>query len=296
MTNHDGPSINLQSVRSKAKAHGLNTDDVYRSIAYNQLLARLEAMSVDFILKGGQALHVRGATSRTTKDIDIRGDVSDAHAAVVALIEAAELALGDGLTFTAKAEPKMLAGQQTGGYAGLHIGFVVTVGAQHMAHISVDVVAGREPTGQVELARFPLPFDIPGFPSASVAVYPVEDHLADKVSATMSTFGNDGESSRVRDLYDICAIARTAAIDASTLRQALEEERLRRELPAYDQLEIPPQWATRWPRLHREFGSESHVPAAFVEAVALAKALIDPVLTGAVTGGTWAKGRDSWMV
>ena len=288
-------AINRQSVQDRAKRHGLKPDEVFRAIAYHQLVQRLEhSYPGVFMLKGGQALHVRAASDRSTKDIDLRGSVPDAWEAVNAIIEAASVDLGDGLEFTVKARPTRLGARMTGNDHGFNVKLSVDVEFRHWASLSVDVVTGREPTGTVAVSPFPLPFDIPGLSPASVAIFPVEDHLSDKVWATVSTYGTDGASTRFRDLYDICAIARTTAVDAADLRTAIEEERLRRAAPQLNGLEVPPEWASRWPDVHRAYGSEAHVPDDFIATVELARSLIDPVLSGAVRGGTWDSDRSTW--
>lgn len=288
-------AINRQSVQDRAKRHGLKPDVVFRTIAYHQLVQRLEHLYPGvFMLKGGQALHVRAATDRTTKDIDLRGSVTDAWEAVSAMIEAASVDLGDGLEFKVKARPTRLGAQMTGNDHGFNVKLSVDVEFRHLASLSVDVVTGREPTGTVAVAQFPLPFDIPGLAPASVAVYPVEDHLSDKVWATVSTYGTDGASTRFRDLYDICAIARTTDVDAANLRTAIEEERLRRAATELTHLEVPPEWESRWLDVHRAYGSEAHVPDDFVAAVELARSLIDPVLSGTVSQGAWDSALGVW--
>src|SRR5690606_26115333 len=105
-------------------------------------------------------------------DIDIRGSGVDAQVAVRAVEAAAKLDLADGLEFTAQDQPTQLAGLQTGGYMGFKVRFTVTLGGQHFAYLSVDVVVGREPSGHVQRALYPLPFDIPGIGGAAITVYP----------------------------------------------------------------------------------------------------------------------------
>ena len=186
---HPAP-LNRQSVRDRAKRHGLNPADVFKTIAYNQLLQRLaQAGAGDIVLKGGQALHVRGASSRTTRDMDLRGDAQDARITTDAVLNAAATDLGDGLFFTVKNDPKELRIQGTGGNSGFNLGFMVRLGGQYWAELSVDIATGREPSGTVAVSPFPLPFDIPGLSPASVAIFPVEDHLSDKVWATPPTCG-----------------------------------------------------------------------------------------------------------
>ncbi len=68
----------------------------------------------------------------------------------------------------------------------------------------------------------PEPYDdpvleLPGLATPPIRLYPVVDHIADKLCATQATYGtnNDLPSSRVRDLVDLVVFARSQDVDAA---------------------------------------------------------------------------------
>lgn len=72
--------------------------------------------------------------------------------------------------------------------------------------------------------------DLRGISAAPIRLYPVVDHIADKVCATQATYGDDGTrpSSRVRDLV---VFGRTQDVDGDELIVAMRAEWAHRSLP-----------------------------------------------------------------
>jgi hypothetical protein len=121
--------------------------------------------------------------------------------------------------------------------------------------------------------------------------FPVADHLADKLAATVSTFradGGDAPSSRVKDLVDIAIIASTQEVSADALRAAVSTGLAWRGLAAPEQFLVPDGESRRkrYPTVAAD--APGDVPA-FDEAVALAARLFNPVLSETATG-VWEPG------
>ncbi len=286
--------LDRQEILNQAKAQGVDGTRALLDAAVHQLLQRVaRTHSAMFMLKGGQALAARGITTRKTHDLDVRGDARSSREAAEALDQAAAFDLGDGLTFTTSGEPRVLRASETGGYVGLTVKFDVTISATFMAKLKIDVVVTREPTGHVTTVAKPPPFEAAGASPVGVAVFPIEDHIADKVCAVMASYGS-GQSSRPRDLYDLCAIAAAARVNAAHLAEALALEQLRRKLVPASYLEPVDSWRSDWASLHRGFGNESSVPADFDSAVTSTREFVDPVMSGAVEAGTWDPSTRAW--
>ena len=292
----DAPLLTKQAILARAKNAGVPGDTLLKLLARHQLLARIEAANPgNFMLKGGHALVARGVTHRATRDIDVRADAKSAKAAAAALIRAAHTNIGDGIMFEPDGEPARLVAADTGGYSGMAVRLAATLGGDFMANVKVDVVTAREPIGRPERIDVPPPAAFDGLASLSLYVYPVEDHIADKLCATHQSYGADRTAStRVHDLYDLCAIAASSIADAATLLSAIRAEEDRRGLTPAAHLDIPREWSGRWRTIRTSAAAERHIPAGYREAVAQAKRLIDPILSGEVTAGTWDPALQAW--
>ncbi len=165
---------------------------------------------------------------------------------------------------------------------------------ERIASVSIDLVTGREPSGRVARLPRPMALNLPGITEAHIDTYPVEDHIADKVWATMTLYG-DRPSSRPRDLYDLVAFALRSEPEALALGVALEEERVRRGLAATASFNVPPDWQAGWRALLTTYPDQDF-PTEFGDALGLVRLLLEPVLTGEVTRGRWDPAAASWAV
>ena len=99
-------------------------------------------------------------------------------------------------------------------------------------------------------------------------------------------------SSRIKDLVDIALIATTQEISGTALRVAVLAGTAHRNLTLPDSFAVPDEavWRRGYPQ------SAADVPGptpTFDEAVALARALLNPVLKGPVSG-SWDPVAGSW--
>lgn len=291
----DSPGVpSKQSILARAKNAGIKGDAALRDVAFNQLLARIDTQAPGmFMLKGAQALRVRRVSSRSTQDLDLRSDAATLTQAVDALRGAMDLDLRDGMLFQVSRLPAPLGRDHTGGSIGVTIGVEAVLQGEFVASIRIDLVTGRQPSGSVARLARPMLLHIPGVVEARIDTYPVEDHIADKVWATMTEFGGR-PSSRTRDLYDLCAFAVRSEPEAPALGSALELERVRRGLPATSRFDVPRGWPAGWKSLLTTY-PDPGLPTDSGEATALVRALVEPVLAGAVTHGRWDPTLAAWV-
>lgn len=262
----------------------------------NLVIARLfAAQENQWVLKGGSALVWRDPSARTTRDIDVfNSSTRDIQVAVETFKQALNSISTPPEDVTMHCElvsieePK---GSKRRG-AKLQVHLMSKTGQELKPPVSIDLVIGCQITGEIkeensEMLEAVLQADMP-----TVKLYPIVDHLADKVAATMQSYlaaGKNRESTRVKDLIDIAHIALTETIDGNQLKIALESERLERSLLPYSEGFICPEnWAIRYSNKRVEKGK---APQKFEEALALAQALINPAIFGQAKNKTWRDGE-----
>ena len=290
MSREPGLPLNAESIRARARNAGLKPERVIREIAINQMHHRLATGNVDWIVKGGEALVARRVSTRATRDLDMRVSGHDLNAAVAELRQAVEREAGEGLTYRLSTPRRDLSGLNTGGYDGCTVTVTVVLGVQHFDQFDIDLVAGRELTGSPTRVTSPLSLDLPELEQASVLLYPSVDHIADKICATHARYGRQElESSRVKDLYDLCTLRGADDVLAAELCQAIALESVARGLAVPTRSAVPSSMRVRFESLSRK---EPHrlVPRAFEDAVSAVAAFLDPVLNGAVLNGAVSDG------
>ncbi len=246
------------------------------------------------MLKGGTALLVRTRSARHSKDIDLfrrEGAVADAVTELAAL---AAIDLKDHFRFVTTLDRVR---EERPGRGGAQLATVKVdgyVGARRKLAFTVDTVVGSLITVEPEY-RVPDPItDIAGFQAPPFRLYPIVDHVADKLCATFELFGTVGTpSTRVRDLVDLVVIARTQPVDASALRYAIEAERAHRGLAPITEYRTPHGWRAAYAAAARGVADcVDHV--RYADAVELVGWFLDPVLSGGLTGGCWDPDRLVW--
>ncbi len=116
--------------------------------------------------------------------------------------------------------------------------------------------------------------------------------MAEKLHAYTRTYEGDRPSSRTKDLVDLVLIAELAAVDAATLRDAIETTfAVRGTHPVPNALPAPPQdWSIPFGHLAHAVG----IPAGLSAAHAAASDLLDPILTDEIHNGTWDTDNRAW--
>jgi hypothetical protein len=199
----------------------------------------------------------------------------------------AMLELGDGFRFTLEraAQHPDLPG------AGQRWHVTATLAGRVFERAAIDVAFAAAPVHPPELITTSNLLEFAGIDGIQVPALGIEQQLAEKLHAYTRTYAGGRASTRVKDLLDIVVIANTSTIDAGRLTQAIAVIFARRaEHAAPEALPAPPAaWARPWSRLARG------LPAArdIAEGHSTAVALLNPVLDGRMTEGTWRPG-DGW--
>jgi len=229
--------------------------ELHRQFAYDRLLARVFAsVPEEWVLKGAGALLARLEAGRHTKDIDLywTGDSHRVDEAEEALRRVARLDLDDFFTFTTGSRELLRGGP--GGSVRVPVRAVL--GAKEYARFHVDL--GVAMTGEPDLVPPLTPVSLPGLVRPPYRAYPLPDHLADKLCATLEVHprrdGSVEASSRHKDLVDLAVIAVTQRLDTAAVRTAILSETARRGLVLPRAFIVPDRktWSAGYATLARE--------------------------------------------
>jgi hypothetical protein len=275
----------------RAKALGLEVNRQRQLFVFDRYLARLATVFKDtMVLKGGLAIELRLDRARTTKDIDLRM-VGDPDALLERLQEAGRLDLGDYLAFEVQADPDHpdidAEGMQ---YQGLRFRADARMaGRRYGGPFGLDVAFAEPLYGQPEILTGAPFLDFVGIPPVTVAVYPLETHVAEKLHAY--TVPRKRPNSRVKDLPDIALLATSREIDAEGLRLAIRrtfDHRATHAVPLAVP-EPPESWGPVYARIADEDGLRWRT---LDEALGAVRAFLDPVLRG--DSGGWNPSAWVW--
>lgn len=272
----------------------LNKSALQRQFGYERFLARIFSVEGDWVLKGGTALLCRTRSARHSRDIDLFRRQGEVIEAVAELVRLATIDLGDHCEFLAEIAEIRDERPERDGARPATIKVSGYVGRRRKFEFTVDTVVGSIITAEPEY-RVPEPIvTIPGLESPSFRLYPIVDHIADKLCATFERFGDRNRpSTRVRDLVDLVVIARSQSMEVSALRRAIDAERSHRGLPPIAEYRTPDSWRSMYPKAARGVADcvdyQRHE-----DAVELVGRFVDPVLSGELEGGVWHPDRLAW--
>ncbi|OEJ36298.1 hypothetical protein BGK72_38720 [Streptomyces agglomeratus] len=267
---------------------------------FNRLSARVFTADPNgWLIKGGQALLVRyEGAARLSRDIDLQCVSPDrsVEEAVSLLKEAAALDLGDFLRFI----PGKFADHSEEARGGAQA-FTVYLGTAKAADIKVDIVVGRALAGTPETRPLKSAVDLEwpvDWPP--VRLYPVIDHIADKICAMYERHGENAQfgSNRYRDLADLLLITQQEVIEGPEVQEALHREAERRRA-AGSVVELPkaftapgPDWTANYPK-HASAVLGLVGCRTFSDAAAAAGAFVNPLLVG-LAEGHWDPHTSVW--
>jgi hypothetical protein len=254
-------------------------------MAYDRLLERLYLRDDGWIVKGATALLARDIGVRATIDIDVYREVAR-EVAEADLRQAAATDIGDWFRFETGA-PRPLAST-----AAAHLPVTTFIGNTAWAAFHVDLAdTDLRMTGDSEevppLARVVMP-DVE---QHGYRVYPLADHVADKVCAMSERHGaTAAPSTRYKDLVDLVAIVLTAPAEAEPQITALRSEAQRRGLHLPERFAVPDR--RLWEPGYAAEARRSLLPGArtLEEALAAVRPFLDPLLAGTARG-TWHPGH-----
>jgi hypothetical protein len=177
-----------------------------------------------FVVKGAALLLLwLGAAIRPTKDVDLLGlgDTSDDALRRVFVDLCGVTAPDDGLTFipdSVHVEP-IREGQE---YGGMRVTLTALLGKVRIP-LQVDIGAGDAVVPPAQTVDFPGLLELP---RARVRVYRPETSIAEKTEAMVRLgFAN----SRMKDLFDIRALAAARRFEGDTLRLSIRATFIRRK-------------------------------------------------------------------
>jgi predicted nucleotidyltransferase component of viral defense system len=272
----------------------LTKGNLQRQFVYERLLARVFRDTDEWVLKGGTALLARVRSARHSKDVDLfrlQGTVGDA---VAKFKKIAASDLRDHFRFVAHSHTVRdeRAGQRATRLATVSVdGYA---GATLKARFGVDIVIGSIITREPETLVPEPVVHIGGMPAPRYLLYPIVDHVADKVCATFERFGSKrAPSSRVRDLVDLVVIARTQTMHAHALRQAIEAERLHRQLAPITHYAPPTNWRSMYATAARGV-VECVDHSTYAAATGLMERFLNPVLANDPMIASWRPEMLQW--
>jgi hypothetical protein len=261
-----------------------------RQFAYDRLLYRLYLVDDNWVVKGATALLAREIGVRGTKDVDI----FRRKALVVAeadLRNAAALELDDWCRFEVGPARTTMDGLQ-----GLQLPITMYIGTTVWEKFSVDLVGDQLiMTGKPEKVPPLARVGIPDVEQQGYWVYPLVDHIADKIVATFDQYGTSGRpSTRYKDLLDLAAIISAASVGADEQQIALTSEAARRGVQLPMRFEVPDRslWDPGYTREARS--SIVPVPPTLDAALAVVRPFIDPLLDGSAAG-RWDPQGQRWI-
>ena len=280
--------------KTAAKSSGQQPDLLLRQFEFSRLLARVFATesAEHWVLKGGIAQLARIPGGRMTRDIDLfhRTRQADLDQAVSEFEAAMAIDLNDHFTFQVVEVQEIPEKSGRVGAAGR--GLVVGVrSAKSSQNIPIDIVVDSVMTGTPDVARYES-VPIPGIEPPTVRLYPLVDHMADKIAATHTLFGSTRRSTRVRDMADLVLFATRQSVDGAALHRAIAAEWSYREFEGGPQFDPPEEWRPAYATMVRDLDVITH--KTFDTARNLLARFIDPALAGEVDGFTWNPSTLTW--
>jgi len=265
-------------LKALAETSRWNLAQLQRQMAYDRFLERLYLVDDGWVVKGATALLAREIGVRATIDVDIYRAV-ERQVAEADISRAADLDIGDWFRFDMGP-----ARAHSDGAAGVRFPMTAYVGATEWAQFHIDLVGSilhmtGEPEEMPALARVVMP-DVA---QHGYRVYPLVDHVADKVAAMIERHG-DRPSTRFKDLVDLVAIITAASIDADLQRTAMQSEAARRGINLPDHFDVPDR--SLWETGYESEAQRSLLPLAQTldEALAIVRPFIDALFDGTAIG------------
>ena len=248
-------------------------------LVFDRFLARVaQTLGDAATLKGGIVLELRLSRARTTKDIDLRL-VGPPEQVLERLQEAARLDLGDFLTFEVGPDRNHPEIQNDGmQYEGMRFRAECQLaGKLYGQRFGVDVAFGDPIVGEPELVTARDLLGFAGIKPPTLRLYPIETHIAEKLHAY--TMPRPRPNTRVKDLPDLALLATTGPIEASRLKEALEQTFAFRKTHALP-VSLPAP-SPAWEKPYAAMATSDQLAwPTLPDVTAAASAFLDPILAG----------------
>ncbi len=294
------PYASPEAMRQAVLAHAgnvarknsqLSVHELLRRFAYARLLARLFVHEPErWVLKGATGLLARLPSARHSLDVDLWHDVDSLEQAERAVERAAGIDLRDHVRFRVGDWKRHIDANRPLARTSV----LCRIGQRPLIPpFGVDIVTGPPPPLSPDAAPPLRPLQLPGLlEPPHIRLFPLACSVADKLAATLTTHGGR-PSTRYRDLVDLASIAITQRLAARELYVAIHHELLGQRLPIPDEFGLPDADAWRAGYAKQSAGLPHLRGVGFDEALALVKALLDPVLQGR-REGTWRPEARGW--
>lgn len=205
-----------------AERDDIDIQRLRRQVAFDRLLCRLFRDShAPWILKGGYAMELRLAESRTTRDIDLgtrrplRGEGSVTDRMLSLLQKSVGMDLGDFFTFTIG---KVMMDIDAAPYGGARFQVDARMDGRIFAKFHIDVASGDAVIEPVEEVNGHDWLDYCGITAGVFPAIPKEQQFAEKLHAY--TLPRATANTRFRDLLDMVLLIRMG-LDGEKTREAL---------------------------------------------------------------------------
>jgi Nucleotidyl transferase AbiEii toxin, Type IV TA system len=277
-----------EKLRNLANTGRWSLQQLQRQIAYDRLLERLYMVDDGWIVKGATALLARDIGVRGTVDVDIYREAAS-HIAEIDLRNASARDIGDWFRF------EIGVSRELADANGARFPVKAFVGNTVWSEFHVDLVGNDlRMTGEPENVPSLACVAMPDVTQSGYRVYPLTDHVADKVCATFEKHGATGQASaRYKDLVDLVAIVQAASIKAQPQMVAIRSEAKRRGLQLPREFMVPDR--ILWEPGYLAAASRSILPVARTldEALEIVGPFLNPLLQG-VAIGTWDPRESRW--
>lgn len=271
-----------------ARSSRWNLPQLQRQIAYDRFLNRLYVVDDGWVLKGATALLARGIGVRATIDVDVYRAV-ERQIAEGDIARAVNLDLGDWFRF--ELGP---AHAHADGSVGVRFPVTAYVGATQWAQFHVDLVGtDLRVIGEPDEVPAIANVDMSNIDQVGYRVYPLIDHVADKVMAIVERHG-DRPSTRFKDLVDLVAIVTEVSVDAEPQVAAVQAEAARRGIILPRHFDVPDRllWRTGYEKEARS--SLLTVAQTLDDALAIVKPFVDELFNGSAIG-RWDSRSLQWV-
>jgi hypothetical protein len=256
--------------------------------AIDRLLARLlQSAPRQWAVKGGYANRLRRPDdARFTGDLDLRIDAA-IEAAPELLASGFAVDLADDFSYEVGSPPASLEGPPGGGLRFVVVG---RLAGTELLRFNVDVSSADVVVGDFESCLSDPVVERLGFRRSRFPVYPVNQHVAEKLHAL--TLPRDVENTRARDLVDLVWFVRHFTFCSDRLAIACIATFERRATHSWPPvIHVPPDSWTRPYRVWRaELDLAEPTPAA---AAAALRSFLGPIYLGAA-GLRWEPESQEW--
>jgi hypothetical protein len=257
-------------------------------VAIDRLLVRLlQTAPGRWVVKGGYANQLRRPDdARFTEDLDLKIDAA-IETAPELLASGFAVDLGDDFSYEVATSPAPLEGPPGG---GLRFVVVARLGGTELVPFKVDVSAADVVVGDVESYFSDPVLERLGFRPSRFPVYPVNQHLAEKLHAL--TLPRAVENTRARDLVDLLWFVNHFTFRSDTLAIACIATFERRATHAWPPvIDGPPDsWSRPYQVWRAELDLAERNPAA---AASTLRSFLEPVYLG-VASLAWNPAAQEW--